>query len=97
MNGNPVVSFKDLTLRYKKTLALNHVTLDLPGQQLIGLIGPDGVGKSTLLSLITGAHALQKGDLQVLGGDMRDARHRNAICPDIAYMPQGLGKNLYFT
>ena len=61
------------------------------------MIGPDGVGKSTLLSLITGAHAMQSGELEVLGGDMRDAEHRRKICPQIAYMPQGLGKNLYFT
>ena len=97
MKDKPVISFKDLTLRYGKTLALDHVTLDLPSEKLIGLIGPDGVGKSTLLSLITGAHVLQEGSLQVLGGDMRDAAHRTAVCPDIAYMPQGLGKNLYFT
>ena len=97
MNGKPVIYFRDLTLSYGKKLALDHVTLDLPAKKLIGLIGPDGVGKSTLLSLITGAHAMQEGRLEVLGGDMRDVRHRNAVCPDIAYMPQGLGKNLYFT
>ena len=94
---DPVVSFRDLTLSYGKVLALDHVSLDLPSGTLIGLIGPDGVGKSTLLSLITGAHAMQEGSLTVLGGDMRDKAHRNKICPRIAYMPQGLGKNLYFT
>ena len=87
MNGTPVISFSGLTLSYGKKLALDHVTLDLPAKKLIGLIGPDGVGKSTLLSLITGAHAMQEGRLEVLGGDMRDVRHRNAVCPDIAYMP----------
>jgi ABC-type multidrug transport system ATPase subunit len=33
----------------------------------------------------------------VLGGDMRRTGHRDAVCPRIAYMPQGLGKNLYPT
>ena len=33
--------------------------------------------------------------MRVLGGDMAGARHRAAICPRIAYMPQGLGRNLY--
>ena len=94
---DPVVSFRDLTLSYGKVLALDHVSLDLPSKTLIGLIGPDGVGKSTLLSLVTGAHAMQEGSLTVLGGDMRDKIHRNKVCPKIAYMPQGLGKNLYFT
>ena len=104
MNGNPVsaddapvVSFRNLSLRYKKSIGLDDVSLDIPSRKLIGLIGPDGVGKSTLLSLVTGAHAMQEGTLEVLGGSMRDAKHRNRICPRIAYMPQGLGKNLYFT
>ena len=94
----PAVSFRDLSLVYgKKTVGLDSVSLDIPARKLIGLIGPDGVGKSTLLSLITGAHKMQDGTLEVLGGDMRDAKHRNKVCPRIAYMPQGLGKNLYFT
>ena len=97
VNIEPVVSFQDLALKYGKTLALDHVTLDIPARKLIGMIGPDGVGKSTLLSLVTGAHAMQEGNLRVLGGDMRDRVHRNKVCPKIAYMPQGLGKNLYFT
>jgi hypothetical protein len=33
----------------------------------------------------------------VLGGDMRDVHHRRDVCPKIAWMPQGLGKNLYHT
>ena len=93
----PVVSFRNLSLRYKKAVGLDDVSLDIPSRKLIGLIGPDGVGKSTLLSLITGAHAMQKGSLEVLGGSMHNAGHRSRICPRIAYMPQGLGKNLYFT
>jgi ribosome-dependent ATPase len=53
------------------------------------------VGKSSLLSIIAGARQVQSGDVFVLDGDIRDAAHRAAICPRIAYMPQGLGKNLY--
>jgi ribosome-dependent ATPase len=64
---------------------------------MVGLIGPDGVGKSSLLALIAGARKLQQGQVQVLDGDMGDAGHRRAVCPRIAYMPQGLGKNLYPT
>ena len=85
VNIEPVVSFQNLALKYGKTLALDHVTLDIPARKLIGMIGPDGVGKSTLLSLVTGAHAMQEGDLRVLGGDMRDKVHRNKVCPKIAY------------
>ena len=60
-------------------------------------IGPDGVGKSSLLSLLAGARVIQEGRIEVLGGDMAEKSHRDQICPRIAYMPQGLGKNLYPT
>ena len=84
-------------LRYGNTEALAGVDLDIPAGCMVGLIGPDGVGKSSLLALLAGARALQEGQVQVLGGDMAQRTHREAICPRIAYMPQGLGKNLYPT
>ena len=95
---SPVVAaVADLVLAYGKTTALDHVTLEIPAGRMVGLIGPDGVGKSSLLALLAGARVMQKGDITVLGGDMRDEGHRNRVCPRIAYMPQGLGKNLYPT
>ncbi|MEI2385141.1 ribosome-associated ATPase/putative transporter RbbA [Breoghania sp. JC706] len=82
---------------YGNVQALKTIDLDIPAGRMIGLIGPDGVGKSTLLSLIAGARAVQDGEIFVLGGDMRDAGHRRQTCPAIAFMPQGLGRNLYAT
>ncbi|WP_169861817.1 ribosome-associated ATPase/putative transporter RbbA [Sphingobium yanoikuyae] len=94
---DPVVRLSGVRLHYGKTQALRGIDLDIPGGRMIGLIGPDGVGKSSLLSLVAGAHVIRDGDVHVLGGDMRDKRHRSDVCPRIAYMPQGLGKNLYPT
>ncbi|TCT29629.1 ribosome-associated ATPase/putative transporter RbbA [Martelella mediterranea] len=93
----PVARLDGVSLFYGKTLAVNDVTLEIPGGHMIGMIGPDGVGKSSLLSLVAGARAVQTGTVAVLDGDMRDKSHRDRICPRIAYMPQGLGKNLYPT
>ncbi|WP_448045742.1 ribosome-associated ATPase/putative transporter RbbA [Bradyrhizobium liaoningense] len=92
-----VVHLEGVGLSYGKTRALESITLDLPSGCMVGMIGPDGVGKSSLLALIAGARAIQEGRIDVLGGDMASARHRRNVCPDIAYMPQGLGKNLYPT
>ncbi len=80
---------------YGKVQALNDVTLDLPAGQMVGLVGPDGVGKSTLMGLIAGAKKLQSGRVETLGGDMASARHRSDVGRRIAFMPQGLGRNLY--
>ncbi|MGN8159402.1 ribosome-associated ATPase/putative transporter RbbA [Salinisphaera sp. SWV1] len=95
--GEPVARLSGVRLRYRRTEALVDVDLSLPAGCMIGVIGPDGVGKSSLLSLIAGARAVQNGAVEVLGGDMADAGHRRRSCPRIAYMPQGLGKNLYPT
>ena len=91
----PVARLDKVTQRYARALALDAVSLEVPAGCMVGLIGPDGVGKSTLLSIIAGARQIQSGRVFVLDGDMADAAHRDVICSRIAYMPQGLGKNLY--
>lgn len=93
----PVVLLRAVSLHYGKNVALDGIDLAVPAQRMVGLIGPDGVGKSSLMSLVAGARSLQRGTLEVLSGDMADRNHRAAVCPRIAYMPQGLGKNLYPT
>lgn len=92
---SPVAHIENVTQRYGKMIALDEVTIDLPAGCMVGLIGPDGVGKSSLLSMIAGARQIQSGRVIVLDNDMADSRRRAEICPRIAYMPQGLGKNLY--
>ncbi|NNA16668.1 ribosome-associated ATPase/putative transporter RbbA [Pseudomonas lundensis] len=81
--------------RYGKQQALLDITFSLPKGTRCGLIGPDGAGKSSLLGLIAGVKKLQQGSLEVLGGPIDDRRHRNTLYPLIAFMPQGLGGNLY--
>jgi len=95
--GRPVARLTGVSLSYGQTLALDGIELEIPTGRMVALIGPDGVGKSSLFSLIAGARVIQSGTVEVLGGDMAERRHREAVCPRIAYMPQGLGKNLYPT
>ncbi|MYM37846.1 ribosome-associated ATPase/putative transporter RbbA [Duganella qianjiadongensis] len=101
MNGPaqqpPVARVEGVSLHYGAAVGLDQVSLNIPANCMVGLIGPDGVGKSSLLSLLAGARAVQQGLVQVLDGDMAQRRHRDAVCPRIAYMPQGLGRNLYPT
>ncbi len=93
--GAAAVAIVDLSHRYGKRAALDHVALDIPVGTSTALVGPDGVGKSTLLALIAGAKRIQSGKVMVLGGDQADARHRRRIAARLAYLPQGLGRNLY--
>ncbi|RQS63287.1 ribosome-associated ATPase/putative transporter RbbA [Burkholderia sp. Bp8984] len=92
-----VARLSGVSLRYGDKAALDDVTLDIPAGRMIGLIGPDGVGKSSLLALVSGARAIQQGRVWTLDGDLSSRRHRARVCRRIAYMPQGLGRNLYAT
>ncbi|QRR10174.1 ribosome-associated ATPase/putative transporter RbbA [Burkholderia sp. MS455] len=92
-----VVRLSGVSLRYGGKYALDDVTLEIPAGRMVGLIGPDGVGKSSLLALASGAREVQQGQVWTLDGDLSSRRHRERVCRRIAYMPQGLGRNLYAT
>ena len=97
MDQQNIARVAGLTHHYGEIIAVNGINLDIPAGGIVGLIGPDGVGKSSLLALIAGVRKIQQGTVEVLSGNMRHKQHRDAICPRIAYMPQGLGHNLYMT
>src|SRR5574344_24844 len=78
-----VAKITNLSNKYKDVVALEDINLELPKGKMIGLIGPDGVGKSTILAILSGTKIIQKGI--------------DIVCPKVAYMPQVLGKNLYMT
>ena len=97
MDRTPVAQLSGVSHRYGAVMALEAVDIVLPAGCMVGLIGPDGVGKSSLLALVSGARQIQAGQVEVLGGDMGNRHFRATAQPRIAYMPQGLGKNLYPT
>jgi len=83
-SGEAVAQLACVTHRCGKVTALDGVTLALPAGRMVGLIGPDGVGKSSLLAIIAGARQIQSGTVNVLGGDMAQSAHRATVCPRIA-------------
>jgi ribosome-dependent ATPase len=97
MTDGAVAKVEHVSHHYGTTVALNDVTLEIPARRMVGVIGPDGVGKSTLLGLIAGVRIIQQGRVTVFDGDMANKTHRTAQGARIAYMPQGLGRNLYPT
>ncbi|MEW6255108.1 MAG: ribosome-associated ATPase/putative transporter RbbA [Pseudomonadota bacterium] len=95
--SEPAVRLTGVRHVYGAAVALDGVDLTVPAGVLAGLIGPDGVGKSTVMSLAAGVTRIQTGEVRVLGGDMAEGAHRRAVCSRVAFMPQGLGRNLYPT
>jgi ribosome-dependent ATPase len=92
-----VAELRSVTHRYGQAVALDNVSMVIPAGRMVGLIGPDGVGKSTVQAIVAGVRRIQQGQVTALGGDMVSPRHRGNVCARIAYMPQGLGRNLYPT
>src|SRR5262245_45562972 len=97
MTDSVIAKVEHVSHHYGKAVALDDVSIAFPAGRMIGLIGPDGVGKSTVLALIAGVRISQQGHVTVFDGDMADRTHRTAQIARIAYMPQGLGRNLYPT
>ncbi len=89
------VSIEGLSHRYDRVVALEDIGLQILQGSRTGFIGPDAAGKSTLLSLIAGVRRIQTGTVRVFGQAIDTRRQRELLCPRIAYMPQGLGRNLY--
>lgn len=66
---NVDVAIRDLTLRYGDTVALDGLTLDLPGGKIYGLLGRNGSGKTSLLSVLASFRRASSGTLTVGGVD----------------------------
>src|ERR1700746_2086007 len=97
MMGAFVARVEAVSHRYGATIALDDVTIEVPARKMVGVIGPDGVGKSTLLGLISGVRTIQSGKVVVFDQNVANRAHLKSIRGRIAYMPQGLGRNLYPT
>lgn len=80
------VEIQDLTKRYGKLVALDHVSFSVPEGSLFGLIGPDGAGKTTLYQVLTTLLTPDEGNATVAGLDVvKDYRRLRA---EIGYMPE---------
>jgi len=97
MTGEPIARVKNVSHRYGATVSLADVSIDIPSRIMVGVIGPDGVGKSTLLGLIAGVKKIQQGEVVVFDKSIADQETLREMRGRIAYMPQGLGRNLYPT
>lgn len=79
----PILTARGLTKRYGRTMAVDHIDLEIPAGRIVGLIGPNGAGKTSALKAILGL-ATYEGELSVLGKDPK--RQRAALMEDVCFI-----------
>jgi len=80
---NPIISARGLTRRFGRTVAVDHIDLNIPPGRIVGLIGLNGAGKTTALKAILGLTNFD-GELSVLGKN--PARDRAALMEDVCFI-----------
>lgn len=86
MAPEPVIETRDLTKRYRRTVAVRDLSIAIPPGGITALLGPNGAGKSTLLKLCVGFERPTSGHLSVLGID--PVRRRRDALAVLGYVPQ---------
>ena len=90
MSGDPLVRVEGLYKRYPGVLAVNGASFDIPPGEIVGLVGKNGAGKSTVIKILAGAVAPDDGEIRVDGQlvTVPDPRHAQAL--GFAFMHQEL-------
>jgi branched-chain amino acid transport system ATP-binding protein len=89
-SASPILSTRDVTIRFGGHVAVDHVTLDLLPATLTSIIGPNGAGKTTLFNLLSGQHRPSEGRILFKG---HDVTHRSAA----ARTRLGIGRSFQLT
>jgi ABC-type phosphonate transport system ATPase subunit len=84
--SGPAISARDLTRRFGKLTAVDHVSLDIPRASIYGFLGPNGSGKSTTIRMLCGLLRPSEGECTVLGHPV--AREAEKLRLKIGYMTQ---------
>lgn len=79
-----IIHFEDVYFSYQDTLVLEEINIDVRAKEFIGIFGPNGGGKTTMLKLIMGFIKPSRGTVKVCGDSPQAARGK------MAYVPQGL-------
>jgi ABC-2 type transport system ATP-binding protein len=66
----PIIETRALTRDFKRTRAVDSLSVSIPPGELFGLVGPDGAGKTTTLRLLAGLLDISAGEAHVAGCDM---------------------------
>ncbi|MGX2983782.1 ABC transporter ATP-binding protein [Helicobacter sp. 23-1045] len=84
-----VLEIRDLCKNYGATNALNNVNLKIERGEIVGLLGPNGSGKTTMLKIINGLVNNYNGEVRILGQNLNvESKGKVAFLPDSNFVPQ---------
>ena len=84
-----MLSVSQLQAGYNETMILRNVTLEIPKGKIVGLLGRNGVGKTTLAKVLMGLLPVTNGTIQFDGKEWRKERPEHRARAGVAYVPQG--------
>ncbi len=86
----PIVSMRNISVAYDEEIVLENVSLDVHKRDFLGIIGPNGGGKTTLLNVMIGTLHPQKGTVTVFGDAPEHVRTRIGYVPQISHYAMGI-------
>jgi branched-chain amino acid transport system ATP-binding protein len=89
--SQPLLSVRDLRVRYGPALALDNVSIEVSAGQALAVLGPNGAGKSTLARAVSGLVPGQAGTVHFDGTDVTRAPAHQIRRLGLVYLPEGRG------
>jgi len=89
MTPTPLLSVRDLLVRYGQVEALHGVSLNVYPGEIVALIGSNGAGKSTTLRAISGMITAASGSVTFAGQDITNLRSDQIVRQGLAHVPEG--------
>ncbi len=88
-NNRPIIEFENVSLSYGSRLILDNINFKINQNQIFGMLGPNGVGKSTIFNLITGLISPRNGKIKINGEEVNKYPvYQRTKSFKIGYVPQ---------
>jgi ABC-2 type transport system ATP-binding protein len=87
--SDPVIQTENLTKRYGRAIAVDHISFSVGRGEIFGLLGPNGAGKTTTILMLLGLSEISEGTARVLGRD--PAREPLTVKRQVGYLPDAVG------